>query len=161
MLELTSSIIIRIPTIIFSEVVLSYINPESIPEIEKIIAAHFDEVVYLNYEVLNSSDRFGKKMIENFQNYGIPLKGIISYPNVLSIRNRLNQNGFSKVDINNMKNIYHFGINADKRKEIDSIEWLDEYEEFDLIQEHYFLAVSSKSLSNSDNITGIGLNALK
>ena len=40
------------------------------------------DIVYLNYEMINPDDQFGKMMVENLENRGCQLLGIHDYPSL-------------------------------------------------------------------------------
>lgn len=54
-------------TIVLTECVLVYLEPESVPQIKAEIGAYFSEVAFIDYEMFNASDAFGKVMVRNFE----------------------------------------------------------------------------------------------
>lgn len=59
--------IIRLPTLIFAECVLTYIDVESSSKFIGSLCKWFSDLSFLNYEMFNPNDQFGKMMVKNFQ----------------------------------------------------------------------------------------------
>jgi O-methyltransferase involved in polyketide biosynthesis len=57
----------KVPTLIFAECVLTYINTESTTQLLHGIASWFPTLTFINYEMFNGSDLFGKMMVRNFE----------------------------------------------------------------------------------------------
>lgn len=68
--------------------------------------------------------------------------------------------GYSEVDICTMKNIYYNKINAEEQKRIRKLEWMDEYEEIDLMQDHYFVSIAKRSKGKVEGIEKVGFENL-
>lgn len=60
--------------------------------------------------------------------------------------------GYQEVDILTMKDIYYNKINQDELKRIHKLEWIDEYEEFDLMMSHYFVSIAKKTKNDDSAI---------
>lgn len=54
-------------TIILTECVLVYLEPQSVPQLKAEIAGFFSDVAFIDYEMFNASDAFGKVMVRNFE----------------------------------------------------------------------------------------------
>lgn len=52
---------------ILTECVLVYLEPESVRQLKPEIANYFDDVTFIDYEMFNASDAFGKVMVRNFE----------------------------------------------------------------------------------------------
>jgi len=82
--------------------------------------------------------------------------GIFDYPDIPSLKKRFETLGYQNVEVYDMLTIYNNYLNPEERKRyvlfyrkiinnrVEKIEWLDEYEEWFLIQRHYYLALCSK-----------------
>lgn len=60
--------------------------------------------------------------------------------------------GFQRVDIFSMKEIFYNMINQNELKRISKLEWIDEFEEFDLMMSHYFVSIANKSIKNDSPV---------
>ncbi|CAL6006978.1 Leucine_carboxyl methyltransferase [Hexamita inflata] len=131
-----------LPTLVISDVVLSYLESDSTVELVEKLGNYFSDLTLLFFEMINPHDAFGDTMIYNMslRNVFMPTFAEIGY-----LENYQRQ----------MKNIgcQTFKQNAwtcynkwPGRSEIEKLEWLDEYEQFQLIMEHYgVMAGSNKS----------------
>jgi hypothetical protein len=68
----------RAPTLIFTECVMAYITPPEIDALLKFLIEKFENFQFMDYEMFNGQDRFGKMMVKNFQERGCPLKVIFA-----------------------------------------------------------------------------------
>lgn len=100
-------VISRVPTFIFAECVLSYIESKFTDALLKNIADSFDIAFMSSYEMFNPTDAFGKMMLKNFERKGCPLMGLTSYPTLDSQRQRLSSLGYTRVEVHNMLEIYN------------------------------------------------------
>ena len=64
------------PTLIISECVLVYLNEGSVDDLYKRFSSKFEEIAWIDYEMFNQHDNFGKMMVKNFSERGIPLLSI-------------------------------------------------------------------------------------
>jgi tRNA wybutosine-synthesizing protein 4 len=97
------------------------------------------------YEQTNPTDAFGRMMVENLNLRGCPLLGIHAYPTVESQRKRFVEvAGFGAVSIADMNDIYDNQLDKEEIKRVSKVELFDEFEEWRLMQAHYFIAVASR-----------------
>ena len=68
------------PTLLLSEVVLTYMAVNSGNSVLKWISEMFSNCVLAIYEQISPSDPFGQVMISHFKKLGSPLKCIAKYP---------------------------------------------------------------------------------
>ena len=57
----------RLPTLVISECVTIYIQSESVPRLRRLFATTFNDVAFVDYEMFNGKDPFGKMMVRNFE----------------------------------------------------------------------------------------------
>ncbi|SBT43639.1 leucine carboxyl methyltransferase, putative [Plasmodium ovale wallikeri] len=81
-------------------------------------------------------------MIDNFNQRGIGLKSIYKYNSLDLQLMRYKSLGWINVYINDMNEIYDYHLGEDEKKEIEKIEMFDEFEEWRLLQNHYFILVA-------------------
>lgn len=95
------------------------------------------------------NDSFGREMIINLADRNIRIPGIEQVPNCESHVKRLLNSNFSDAKCVDMLDYYRHYINKSEVKKIEMLEFLDELEEFNLMQKHSCFAVGIK-LENSD-----------
>ena len=69
------------PTMIISECVLVYLNQGVVDQLYEKMAKKFKNLVWVDYEMFNKNDGFGKVMVKNFEGMGIPLYSISDFEN--------------------------------------------------------------------------------
>lgn len=97
------------------------------------------------YEQTNPHDRFGKMMVENLMQRGCPLLSIWDYPSFDAARKRYLERGFDRCFIADMKEIHTKWIDQSDVDRINRLELLDEFEEWNLIQAHYYVLVAVRT----------------
>lgn len=135
------------PTLFLSECVLVYMQ-----------AMHGDSIIewagsavpnapsaMIMYEQCNPHDRFGKVMVENLMQRGCPLLSIQEYPTIDSQKERFLQRGWHRASAGDMNQVYAQYLDQADIDRVHRLELLDEFEEWRLIQGHYFLLCASRS----------------
>ena len=153
--------LIRKRTLVLSEVVLNYLEKVEIKDLLSFLRSEFSELAVLDFEMFSAGDQFGMKMIENFKERGIPLKGIEFFSGLDKVSQEYEGMGFQTVEIETMRSIEDKFLPEEEIKLVNQVEWLDEFEELWLFQNHYFmsLAISDKTLSNQ--ISEFSLSVLR
>ncbi|CAA9989753.1 leucine carboxyl methyltransferase, putative [Plasmodium knowlesi strain H] len=143
-----------IPTLFICECVLIYLEITSSDNLIKTLAGLMRNTsCILVYEQVNPNTAFGKVMISNFSQRGIELKSIFKYDNLEKQFCRFKNLGWSHVYISDMNEIYDYHLNTEEKKKIEKIEMFDEFEEWRLLQNHYFILVAfspSQNLNTND-----------
>eukprot|EP01016_Furgasonia_blochmanni_P041310 TRINITY_DN5345_c0_g2_i5.p1 TRINITY_DN5345_c0_g2~~TRINITY_DN5345_c0_g2_i5.p1 ORF type:complete len:224 (+),score=39.87 TRINITY_DN5345_c0_g2_i5:65-736(+) len=134
----------KLPTLIFAECVLVYLEPKESDGVIQFFSDTFEFVSIMNYEMFNGNDSFGKVMVRNFEIKGCRLLGIKAFPDLPSERQRYESKGFQNIEVFDMLDMYTKYIDQTERKRIEKIEWFDEFEEWNLIQKHYFVSLATK-----------------
>ncbi|EUD69528.1 hypothetical protein C922_00391 [Plasmodium inui San Antonio 1] len=144
-----------IHTLFICECVLIYLEITSSDSLIKTLAGLMRSTsCMLVYEQVNPNTAFGKVMISNFSQRGIELKSIFKYDNLEKQLCRFKSLGWNHVYISDMNEIYDYHLSTDEKRRIEKIEMFDEFEEWRLLQNHYFILVA---FSPSDDL---GTNAL-
>jgi tRNA wybutosine-synthesizing protein 4 len=65
-----------LPTFILAECVLCYLDADNAKNLIGWTSKFFEEVSFLNYEMVNPNDKFGQMMIENLEARGCNLLSI-------------------------------------------------------------------------------------
>jgi [phosphatase 2A protein]-leucine-carboxy methyltransferase len=96
----------------------------------------FKNVVMLEYDLVNAKDPFGQEMIENLQLRNITLCGYEDLPDCKSHETRFLENGFTNTQVKDMLDYYKNCIPKEVKAEIEHKEFMDEFEEWNMLQNH-------------------------
>lgn len=135
------------PTLIISECVFVYLHPETIPQIRTTLRDYFNDLVLVDYEMIGNDSPFAKVMLKNFAESGIPLLAIKEFPSIEAISKDFTDLNFKRVEVFSMEQVYYERLNPEELKRISKLEWADEFEEFNLMQSHYFVSITQKEES--------------
>ena len=147
-------------TIVVAECLLCYLESNDIITLLKFFNDKFENIVLVYYDLIHFDDVFGKVMISNLKN----VRGIIlpSFQETKSENDqveRMKKSGFNFYNkCIDMLDYYMNIIDKKELKRINSLEFVDEVEEFNLLMKHSCLGVSIKL--NDKNIKE-SLNFLK
>ncbi|XP_064387765.1 tRNA wybutosine-synthesizing protein 4-like isoform X2 [Halichondria panicea] len=131
------------PTLLISECVLTYVEPDKVDAIIQWISSSFKNSIFCCYEQILPNDGFGKIMLRHFMSLGSPLKNIELYPTKSAHKQRLMKRGFSSVHMCDM-NEFYLSLQASEKRRVDMIEPFDEFEDFYQKCSHYTLMLSVK-----------------
>jgi len=147
----------NVPTLFLSECVLVYMQATHGDAIIKWAANAVQDApsAMVVYEQTNPSDRFGKVMVENLMQRGCPLLSIFDYPSLDAQQNRYMANGWEHVVIRDMKEMYDRHLDQDDIARVHKLEFLDELEEWNLIQQHYFVLIATRAPPQQDWVRGL------
>lgn len=109
---------LSLPTLFYSECVLSYIDADRVDDFVAYIGKSFDLAFLFDYEMYNPNDRFGQLMVKNFDARGCPLIGIRKYPDLKDQHVRYSQAGFKRTEVFTMQQIYYDCIDKAERAKI-------------------------------------------
>lgn len=143
-----------------SECVTIYIHAESITKLRRLISGFFSDVAFVDYEMFNGKDPFGKMMVRNFEVKGVPLCSIDRFDSLAQIRGDMLAEGYQRVEIQSMRDIYYTKINQEELKRISKLEWIDEFEEFDLMMGHYFVSIAVAAKDEGSVVHSVGFDNL-
>mmetsp|Transcript_18037 Transcript_18037/g.38549 ORF Transcript_18037/g.38549 Transcript_18037/m.38549 type:complete len:363 (-) Transcript_18037:214-1302(-) len=137
----------NIPTLFLSECVLVYMQALHGNSIIEWAASTISEApaAMVVYEQCNPDDRFGKVMVDNLMRRGCPLLSIHDFPSMDSQRERFLSRGWDQCAIADMNKVYDKYLDCKDVERIQRLELLDEFEEWHLIQAHYFVCVATKT----------------
>lgn len=136
------------PTLILAECVLVYMTGSESSTIlhtmlSKVFANQATPVVLLSYDAVNPDDRFGKVMVETLQRRGIPLLGISDLKTPEAHEARAKAVGFNCVRSQTMKKLYET-VPLEEKKMLDALERIDDWEEWNLLHEHYAITFAGR-----------------
>lgn len=158
----TQNIDTAVPTLIIAECVMVYLDPEAIEPIIQFFADSFKQVAFMDYEIFNSKSNFGKMLISNFAKRGLNLDAIENFQNLPQIEQLFKKNGFVTCRAENMNTIFMKHLPPAEVQRVRKLEWLDEWEELRLMQDHYFIAIGIKNDGDSlDWFDSLGFDTIK
>lgn len=148
---------VEAPTLIFAECCLMYLTASSgnlliswaTKTLKSFTFCSFDPVLSDDLE----SDRFAKTMLHNLQQRGLNIDALLAYPSKQTTLNRFLNHNISSINVDafTMLQLEHdpeteFLISKSQRREMAFKAALDEYEEWNLLAQHYLLVIlKSKS----------------
>jgi len=102
--------------------------------------------MFAGFEMVNPLDAFGKVMVSNLRERGVELHGMLNHPTLESQIGRFTKCGWSDPNDHcawDMHCVYNSGLlDIVERRRIESIEGLDELEEWELLMQHYCLCLA-------------------
>lgn len=125
---------------------LAYIERQDIEKFLDYATGAFECLCLLDYDMVNPNDPFGKMMVYNFKQRGVPLVGMSFFDSLTSVKQHLEARGF-EVTLAHMRDVYYKRLDQKERQRIEKLEFLDEFEEFWLLLEHYFMSLAKKPKS--------------
>ncbi|KAA8493165.1 tRNA wybutosine-synthesizing protein 4 [Porphyridium purpureum] len=151
----------RAPTLFVTELLLIYLEPsESDALIRTLVGkpqsksstssaatSSFSASAWLNLEQVEPNDAFGRTMLRNLSARKCALLGIDAYPTVESQRERFLKDdvgAFHHVRAETLLDAYR-NAPAEWREAVEKLELLDEFEEWDLIMQHYAIVYAAKT----------------
>jgi len=136
-----------VPTLFIAECVLVYmqaLHGDSIIEWAASAVSKAPAAMVV-YEQTNPNDPFGKVMVDNLMQRGCPLLSIFEYPSLEAQRQRYLERGWEQCSLADMKEVYEKHLDRKDVERIHRLELLDEFEEWNLIQSHYFLLIATRA----------------
>lgn len=138
-----------LPTMILSECVLVYLEPENSMKILKMISNQFVNSSIFVYEQVRPDDAFGKVMMENLRQRGCPLKGLVAHRSPeMQIDRFMNVAEFTHCECYDMNQIYYEILPKELINKIEKLEIFDEFEEWHIMSAHYAIVVAKNITKN-------------
>lgn len=136
-----------VPTLILSECVLCYLNPQENESVINFWQLMFKDTLMslIIYEPISLNDSFGLQMSENLTNRGINLLTFKEFPTLESKKQFLQKLGLNKVHITDISEIGGYSksgfcwFSETESVRINKLELIDEVEEIQLLLLHYCL----------------------
>lgn len=91
----------------------------------------------------------------------MPLRAISEFQSLDGIRQSYLGLGYDEVRIETMKSLFYHFVAPTETARIAKLEWMDEFEELDLMQSHYFISVAKKTVSKHPLLLQMGFEWLK
>jgi O-methyltransferase involved in polyketide biosynthesis len=123
-------------TIIIAECVLVYIKKDVTYKMLTTYTSLFKNVLMLEYDLVNALDPFGQEMIDNLKAREISLCGYEEVPDCKAHETRYLETGFTNSEVKDMLDYYKHFIPKEVKSSIEHKEFMDEFEEWNMLQNH-------------------------
>ncbi|KAM3608030.1 uncharacterized protein V6R79_018072 [Siganus canaliculatus] len=132
------------PTLILSEVVLTYMETQWSDGVISWVAKLFSQSLFVVYEQIHPHDPFGQIMQDHFLKLNSTLHALRQYPDSAAQRQRFLDKGWEQCVCLDM-NVFYLGLVPDEeRRRVESLEPFDEYEEWHQKCSHYFILTACR-----------------
>nr|XP_057939051.1 tRNA wybutosine-synthesizing protein 4 [Doryrhamphus excisus] len=132
------------PTLILSEVVLTYMETQQSDDIIAWAARLLPHSLFVMYEQIHPQDPFGRIMQEHFVKLNSTLHALREYPDTDAQRQRFLDKGWEQCVCVDMNDFFIRLIPDDERLRVERLEPFDEYEEWHQKCSHYFILTASR-----------------
>ena len=126
-----------VPTLLISECCMCYLETEQAKKVVKWFTDKIPNIALVVYEPIRPDDSFGRMMVLNLASRHVRLPTLDVYKNVEDQQIRLSDAGFERVRAISIEDIWETWISDDEKERVDSLEGLDEVEEWILLAGHY------------------------
>ncbi|XP_066542635.1 tRNA wybutosine-synthesizing protein 4 [Hoplias malabaricus] len=131
------------PTLILSEVVLTYMETQWSDSVIGWAARLLPQALFVMYEQIRPDDPFGRVMQNHFVKLNSRIHALCQYPDTSAQTRRFLQRGWEKCVCLDMNQFYFNFLSEDERERVEQIEPFDEYEEWHQKCSHYFILTAS------------------
>ncbi|XP_056891644.1 tRNA wybutosine-synthesizing protein 4 [Takifugu flavidus] len=132
------------PTLILSEVVLTYMETNWSDDIISWAAKRFPQSLFVLYEQIRPNDPFGRIMQNHFLKINSRLHAITEYPDCSAQKRRFLDLGWDQCVCLDMNQFYLGLVLEEERCRVEALEPFDEHEEWHLKCSHYFILTASR-----------------
>ncbi|KAG1946012.1 tRNA wybutosine-synthesizing protein 4 [Pimephales promelas] len=132
------------PTLVLSEVVLTYMETQWSDAVIGWTAKHFPQSMFVMYEQIHPDDPFGRVMQNHFLKLNSSIHALKQYPDTVAQTQRFIQKGWEKCVCLDMNQFYFDLLPEDERHRVEGLEPFDEFEEWHQKCSHYFILSASK-----------------
>ena len=136
-----------LPTLLLSECVLIYLEPEESCGIIAWAARAFSRSMFVTYEQIRPHDAFGQMMMRNLEERGYKLRGLNAFPDLNSQIARYTELGYQACTSIDMNDVYYRLLPRAEVARIERLEIFDELEEWHLMSAHYSITVACNELN--------------
>ncbi|KAI0161130.1 leucine carboxyl methyltransferase [Hypoxylon sp. FL1284] len=126
-----------VPTVLISECCLCYLEVPQAQGVMSYFTERISNLAITIYEPVFPDDSFGKQMVSNLAARRIRMPTLDAYPNPQKQQLRLREAGFSLARSLIIGDVWRKWVTDDERERVDSLEGLDEVEEWNLLADHY------------------------
>jgi tRNA wybutosine-synthesizing protein 4 len=152
---LDAGVDMSLPTFILTECVLVYIEKKHVLSLMSMLSSQLQNALWISYDMVHPNDAFGRTMLSNLTNAGHKIPGFIEYPNLESQVQRYLESGWEMARSCTMLRGYLDIISEEEKTRLSGLEIFDEFEEWELIMNHYALSGAVKGNMLIDIINSI------
>jgi tRNA wybutosine-synthesizing protein 4 len=136
-----------LPTLLLSECVLIYLEPEESCGIIAWAARAFTRSTFVTYEQIRPHDAFGQMMMRNLEERGYCLRGLNAFPDLNAKIACYTELGYQACTSIDMNDVYYRLLPRAEVARIERLEIFDELEEWHLMSAHYSITVACNELN--------------
>lgn len=129
-----------VPTLLVSECCLCYLETSEAKDVVKYFVDRIPDLGLVLYEPVKPDDAFGRQMVSNLAARKITMPTLDTYRSPESQEDRLRQAGFKEVRQRTVDDLWAHWVPEGEKERLDSLEGLDEVEEWQLLAGHYVVA---------------------
>lgn len=129
-----------VPTLLVSECCLCYLETTQARKVVKWFTDKIQNVAIVLYEPTKPEDPFGRMMVSNLAARRIRMPTLEVYREPQDQEVRLRDAGFEQVRQLSVDHIWETWVSEEEKERVDSLEGLDEVEEWKLLAGHYIVA---------------------
>jgi [phosphatase 2A protein]-leucine-carboxy methyltransferase len=137
-----------VSTLLLSECCLIYLPPDDADSVLSYFTSAFGPstpVGVIMYEPIRPHDAFGRTMVSNLTARGIHLQTLNAHDSLATQKERLRRHGFGSTrgseaegaEAADIDFIWQHWIEEPEKERVESLEWMDEVEEWRLLARHY------------------------
>mmetsp|Transcript_1079 Transcript_1079/g.1751 ORF Transcript_1079/g.1751 Transcript_1079/m.1751 type:complete len:374 (-) Transcript_1079:17-1138(-) len=141
---LTANLDASKPALFITELALIYLTAQASDRVISLISELFPYAFWLNLEQVQPNDAFGKVMIRNLEARECALLGIDAYPTTKAQQARFVNLGFAKSYCYTLLEEYERWTDKEQKVKQQKMEFMDEFEEWQLIMTHYCIVYAAK-----------------
>lgn len=133
-------------TIIIGECLFCYMSNKETENLLSIFTSEFENCFCIYYDLISPNDDFGKMMIKNLKDYrGIILPAYKECPDEKAHEERMKKAGFTSINhCVDMLKYFNSFIDTKIKNGVNHLEFVDELEEWNLLQKHSCLGIAIK-----------------
>lgn len=131
-----------IPTLFFSECVLTYVDFQHSVKLLEWIQNKFKRTAVVIYEQIRPDDAFGRIMMRHFDKVQSPLRRIRELSDMEKHKTLLRKLSYQDVLAFDLNYFYTYYLDEEEKERIVQLEYFDEYEEWNLKCAHYIITAA-------------------
>lgn len=131
-----------LPTLVLAECVLCYLSTKTSDKVIEHFKHNFSKCCMVIYDPMGGCDNFGRVMVSNLSVRGIHMPNLMLYNTLEAQKVRFTKLGVDKYKLNDLQYIYDHWVDQHEKQRIGKLDWMDELEEFILMNKHYCLLVA-------------------
>lgn len=148
-----------VPTLIISECCLCYLEVEKSKDVVRWFTSRIPSIGLVLYEPIGIDDSFGQMMVSNLAARNITMPSLDLYKTIPDQKSRLAEFGFTAAAggqaAETVEDIWEKWISMPEKERVDSLEGLDEVEEWQMLARHYAIAWGWRGTTGWEGMTNL------